>query len=82
MKRPTFDFPEVKGKTIKGLTVYDDPQCGREVLLHFEDETMLSVVLETATTVAGKLYRNDGGCMELIHAHGDKPTATPLRANS
>jgi hypothetical protein len=33
---------------------------------------MLSVVLETATTVAGKLYRNDGGMMQVLRARGDR----------
>ncbi len=77
MKRPTFDFPEVKGKTIEELVVYDDPQNGREVLLRFADETMLSVVMETATAVAGRLYRNEGGMMQLLRTRGDtlEPTA-------
>jgi hypothetical protein len=72
MKHPTFDFPEVKGKTIEELMIFDDSQSGREVLLRFNDKTMLSVVLETATTVAGKLYRNDGGLMEVLSARGDR----------
>lgn len=77
MKRPTFDFPEVKGKIIEELTVFDDPQNGREVLLKFSDDTLLSVVMETATAVAGNLYRNDSGMMQLLRTRGDKlePTA-------
>jgi hypothetical protein len=71
VKRPTFDFPEVKGKTIEELVVYDDPQNGREVLMRFADETMLSVVMETATAVAGRLYRKDGGIMQLLRTRGD-----------
>jgi hypothetical protein len=72
MKRPTFDFPEVKGKTIEELMVFDDPQSGREIVLRFNDKTILSVVMETATTVAGKLYRNDGGMMHELSARGDR----------
>jgi hypothetical protein len=71
VKRPTFDFPEVKGKTIEELVVYDDPQNGREVLMRFADETILSVVMETATAVAGRLYRKDGGIMQLLRTRGD-----------
>lgn len=71
MKRSTFDFPEVKGKIIEELVVFDDPQNGREVLLKFSDDTLLSVVMETATAVAGKLYRNDGGMMQLLRTRGD-----------
>jgi hypothetical protein len=77
MKRSTFDFPEVKGKTIEELVVFDDPQNGREVLLKFSDDTLLSVVMETATAVAGKLYRNDGGMMQLLRTRGD--TLEPTR---
>jgi hypothetical protein len=76
MKRPTFDFPEIKGKTIEEMMVFDDLQSGREVLLRFNDKTMLSVVMETATTVAGKLYRNDGGMMQVLSARGDKLSLT------
>lgn len=71
MKRPTFDFPEVKGKTIEELVVFDDPQNGREVLLRFADDTMLSVVMEASIAVAGKLYRHDGGTMQLLRSRGE-----------
>lgn len=73
MKRPAFDFPEVKGKTIEELIVYDDPQNGREVLVRFADNTLLSVVMETSIAVAGKLYRRDGGALHLLRTRGETP---------
>ena len=71
MKRPTFDFPEAKGKTIEELVIFDDPENGREILLRFTDETVLSVVLETTTVVTGKLYYNQGGAMQTLCERGD-----------
>jgi len=59
------------------MMVFDDPQSGREVLLRFNDKTMLSVVMETATTVAGKLYRNDGVMMQVLSARSDKLLIRP-----
>ena len=37
------EFPEVKGKSILELSVYDDPDYGREVLVRFTDGTQLSL---------------------------------------
>jgi len=75
MKRPTFEFPEAKGKTIEEVVIFDDPENGREILLRFTDETVLSVVLETSTVVTGKLYCNHGGAMQTLCERGD---AVPL----
>jgi hypothetical protein len=77
MKRPAFDFPEVKGKTIEELLVYDDPQNGREIFLRFADETMLSVEMETATAVTGKFYRRDRGVIEVLCERGERLDTTP-----
>jgi hypothetical protein len=71
MKRPTFEFPEAKGKTIEEVLIFDDPENGREILLRFTDETVLSVVLETSTVVTGKLYCNEGGSMQKLCERGD-----------
>ncbi len=79
MKRPTFEFPEAKGKTIEELMVFDDPENGREILLRFTDETVLSVLLETSTVVTGKLYCNKGGAMQALCERGDSvPVATSV----
>lgn len=77
MKRAAFDFPEVKGKTIEELLVYDDPQNGREVFLRFADETMLSVEIETATAMTGKFYRRDRGSIEVLCERGERLDPTP-----
>ncbi len=77
MKRPAFDFPEVKGKTIEEVLVYDDPQNGREIFLRFADETMLSVEMETATAVIGKFYRLDQGAIKVLCERGERLDVTP-----
>ena len=71
MKHPTFEFPEAKGRTVEHIAIYDDGQNGREVLLRFTDETVLSVVLQTSIEVRGTLYSNQRGMMEEICVRGD-----------
>ena len=80
MKHPTFDFPEIKGKTIEELFIFDDPSSGRELLLRFTDNTLLSVALETATAVAAKLYRRKGGAVQLLCSRGELPKAVSRKS--
>ena len=59
MEQPRIDFPEVAGKTIAELFVYDDPAYGREVLVHFTDKTQLSICVGVKQTVDAR-YCRDG----------------------
>ena len=51
MEKPRIDFPEVSGKTIAELCVYDDPTYGREVIVQFTDGTQLSIAIVVKQTV-------------------------------
>ncbi len=82
MKHPTFEFPEAKGKTIEEVVVFDDPENGREILLRFTDETVLSVVLETSTVVTGKLCCNRAGAMQTVCERGDSVPAAACEIKS
>jgi hypothetical protein len=71
MKCPTFDFPEAKGKCVEELMVFDDAHRGREILIRFTDETLLSITMEVSTTVTSRLCSNHGGGMQTICERGD-----------
>jgi hypothetical protein len=51
MDNRALDFPEVVGKSIVALSVYDDPVFGREVLVRFTDGTQLSIAIGVRQTV-------------------------------
>ena len=51
MDNLALDFPEVVGKSIAALSVYDDPLFGREVLVRFTDGTQLSIAIGVRQTV-------------------------------
>ncbi len=52
-------FPEVVGKSIADLSVYDDPEYGREVLLQFSDGTQLSICVGVKQTIDARYCRDD-----------------------
>ena len=59
MEHATIEFPEVVGKSVAELTVYDDPAYGRKVLLQFTDGTQLSVCIGVKQTVDARYCRHD-----------------------
>lgn len=59
MEHPKIEFPEVVGKAVAGLTVYDDPAYGREVLVQFTDGTQLSVCIGVKQTIDARYCRDD-----------------------
>ena len=59
MEQERIDFPEVAGKTVAQLSVYDDPAYGREVLVHFTDDTQLSICVGVKQTIDARYSRDD-----------------------
>jgi hypothetical protein len=51
MENATIEFPEVTGKSIAELSVYDDAMFGREILLRFTDGTQLSIAIGVKQSV-------------------------------
>ena len=58
-EEPRIDFPEVAGKIVAELSVYDDPVNGREVVIRFTDQTQLSICIEVRQTISAG-YCPDG----------------------
>jgi hypothetical protein len=59
MEKPKLEFPEVVGKTIAELAVYDDALTGREVLVRFTDGTQISVCVGVEQVVEARYYKED-----------------------
>lgn len=45
MNMPTLEMPDVNGKTVESIALYDDPASGRELTIRFTDGTELSVMM-------------------------------------
>jgi hypothetical protein len=59
MESPRMAFPEVVGKSVAELSVYDDATYGREVLVRFTDGTQLSVCIGVKQSVDARYSRED-----------------------
>ena len=58
MSDPKLEFPEVVGKLVAELSVIDDPEFGKEVLVRFADGTQLSIAVGVRQTVDAR-YCNE-----------------------
>ena len=59
MESMTIAFPEVVGKSVRDLSVYDDPAYGREVQVQFDDGTQLSICIGVRQTVDARYSKDD-----------------------
>ena len=59
MENPKLEFPEVVGKSVAELSVYDDVTYGREVLVRFTDGTQLSVCVGVRQSIDARYCRED-----------------------
>ncbi len=51
MSEQKLEFPEVVGKSVAEVSVLDDPEFGKEVLVRFSDGTQLSIAVGVRQTV-------------------------------
>ncbi len=63
------DFPEVTGKTVAELSVPEDIEFGREVLLRFTDETQLSIAIGVKQVVDARYCKEDAPDVLLAAKH-------------
>ena len=59
MESPKIQFPEMAGKVIAELSVYDDSLYGREVLVRFTDETQLSIAVGVRQSIDARYCSDD-----------------------
>jgi len=53
------EFPEVVGKALAELSVLDDPEYGRELLVRFSDGTQLSIAVGVRQTIDARYCREE-----------------------
>ena len=56
MSESKLEFPEVVGKSVAEVSVLDDPEFGKEVLLRFSDGTQLSIAVGVCQTGAEQRF--------------------------
>jgi len=61
MKMARLEIPNVSGRTVESIVLYDDPLSGRELTIRFTDETELSVMVgcRQVATVRHFQVKND-----------------------
>jgi len=58
MSESKLEFPEVVGKLVAELSVIEDPEFGKEVLVRFADGTQLSIAVGVRQVIDAR-YCND-----------------------
>lgn len=66
MSRDYVECPEVAGKTIKALKIYEDEVDGCETLIEFTDGTSFSSSVSYLPTVKGTLFEGGVGTPKII----------------
>jgi hypothetical protein len=59
MSESKLEFPEVVGKSVAEISVLDDPEFGKEVLVRFVDGTQLSIAVGVHQTVDARYCNED-----------------------
>jgi hypothetical protein len=68
---PNMTFPEVSGKLISELSVYEDVEFGREILIRFSDGTQLSIAVGVRQVVDARFCNEDTPDLPISHKRAD-----------
>jgi hypothetical protein len=69
MTESKLKFPEVVGKSVAEVSVLDDPEFGKEVLLRFSDGTQLSIAVGVRQTVDARYCDEEIPDKPISHKH-------------
>ncbi|AXC10013.1 hypothetical protein ACPOL_0646 [Acidisarcina polymorpha] len=67
MSESKLEFPEVVGKSVAEVSVLDDPEFGKEVLIRFSDGTQLSIAVGVRQTIDARYCKEDKPDMPISH---------------
>ncbi len=67
MSESKLEFPEVVGKSVTEVSVLDDPEFGKEVLLRFSDGTQLSIAISARQLVDARLCKEETPDFPVVH---------------
>ena len=71
MSESKLEFPEVVGKSVAEVSVLDDPEFGKEVLVRFSDGTQLSIAVSVRQTVDARYCKEDTPDTPISHKQTD-----------
>ena len=71
MAEAKLEFPEVAGKLVAELSVYEDDEFGKEVLVRFTDGTQLSIALRVKQTIDARYCNEETPDLPISHRQED-----------
>ena len=67
MSDPKLEFPEVVGKFVAELSVYEDAEFRKEVLVRFTDGTQLSIAVGVRQVVDARYCNEETPDLPIFH---------------
>ncbi len=67
MSDPKLEFPEVVGKFVAELSVYEDAESGKEVLVRFTDGTQLSIAVGVRQVIDARYCNEETPDLPIFH---------------
>jgi hypothetical protein len=67
MSDPKLEFPEVVGKFVAELSVHEDPEFGKEVLVRFTDGTQLSIAVGVRQVIDARYCNEETPDLPIFH---------------
>jgi hypothetical protein len=67
MSESKLEFPEVVGKLVAELSVIEDPEFGKEVLVRFADGTQLSIAVGVRQVIDARYCNEETPDMPISH---------------
>jgi hypothetical protein len=67
MSDPKLEFPEVVGKFVAELSIYEDGESGKEVLVRFTDGTQLSIAVGVRQVIDARYCNEETPDLPIFH---------------
>ena len=67
MSESKLEFPEVVGKSVAELSVIEDPEFGKEVLVRFVDGTQLSIAVGVRQVIDARYCNEETPDLPISH---------------
>ena len=67
MSESKLEFPEVVGKSVAEVSVLEDPEFGREVLVRFSDGTQLSIAVGVRQIIDARYSNEEMPDLPIFH---------------
>jgi hypothetical protein len=67
MSESKLEFPEVVGKSVAELSVLEDPEFGKEVLVRFVDGTQLSIAVGVRQVIDARYCNEETPDLPISH---------------